>query len=697
MDPLNVGGMSLDALLEREWLISNGLGGYASSTTVGLNTRKYHGLLVAAMSPPVRRMVLLSRVEETLHLNGWPHALACNEYPGTIHPEGHRLLKAFCAAPFPRWAYQGEGWTLEKSVRLVRGENTVVISYTLLGADCGPAGQSDSVAPRRSTGVDLEIRPLLALRAMHDLAYQWNGRLGAENKSKRHHRIPPTTRTPEVFFAHDGVFNPSPACWYLNTIYRREEQRGYSGLEDLWNPGVVRWRLSPGQTVHFVCSAEPIELERTLAKLDATVEAAPTTAAEIVSTSSADTMRDALVAAARTFACDVTDGADAPFATLTGFPWSAPSVREALIAFPGLFLVTGNFPAAKAMLQSLATQLDHGLLPSCIPEKGSDSFYHGADVSLWYVNCLWQYLRYTGDEATVSRLLDAATEIVTNYRHGTLLGIATDGDGLLQTHAAGMGTTWMDAKVGEWVVTPRAGRPVELNALWYNALCIAAELCERFGRTSQATDLRELAAKAQAAFNERFWNAERGCCFDVVEDHGHDPSVRPNQLLAMSLPFPVLSIDRHPTLLEKVHRTLLTPVGLRTLAADDPSYQGRYGGDVVARDRAYHQGSAFPSLLGHWVTAYLRVVGRGATMRREAMKFLEPCLEHVQGVGLGHLCELFDGDAPHRPGGAIASAASVGELLRAYVEEILDQAPAALPTRAKTPQSVPSDKAITAS
>jgi glycogen debranching enzyme len=253
----------------------------------------------------------------------------------------------------------------------------------------------------------------------------------------------------------------------------------------------------------------------------------------------------------------------------------------------------------------------------------------------------------------------------------------------------------MDAKVGEWVVTPRAGRPVELNALWYNALRIAAELFERFGRTTQASDLRDLAAKAQASFNKKFWNAERGCCFDVVDDHGTDPSVRPNQLLAVSLPFPVLSIERHPTLLEKVHRALLTPFGLRTLAADDPSYQGRYTGDVVSRDRAYHQGSAFPWLLGPWVTAYLRVLGRGASTRREALRFLEPCLEHVQGAGMGHLCELFDGDAPHRPGGAIASAASVGELLRAYVEEILDHQPAALPTPAKTPQSVSSDKAIT--
>jgi predicted glycogen debranching enzyme len=678
MDPLNVGGLSLDALLEREWLITNGVGGYACSTSVGLNTRKYHGLLVAAMTPPVRRMVLLSRVEETLHVDGWPHALACNEYPGTIHPEGHRLLKAFCPGPYPRWAYQGERWTLEKSVRLVRGENTVVVSYTLLTAD-RPA--------------ELEVRPLLALRSMHDLMYQWNGRLGAENKSKHHHRVPPTLKSPEVFLAHDGTFNSAPACWYLNTIYRCEEQRGYSGLEDLWNPGVVRWRLSPGQTVHFVCSAEPIDLERTLRRLDAgdTAQVAP--AADIISTS--DSTQDLLVASARTYACDALDATQLSMRLITGFPWCSPSVRDALLAFPGIFLVTKNFNGAKALLQSLAAKLDHGLLPSGLPEDGSDAVYRGADISLWFVDRLWQYLRYTGDEETVSRLLDAVQEIVTEYRHGTKLGVAADGDGLLKTHAAGIGTTWMDAKIGDWVVTPRAGRPVELNALWYNALCIAAELFDRFGRTAQASDLRQLAARTKESFNGAFWNAERGCCFDVVDDHGTDPSVRPNQLLAMTLPFPVLATERHPTLLEKVHRAMLTPMGLRTLAPDDPCYQGRYAGDVVARDRAHHQGSAFPWLLGHWVTAYLRVLGRGVTTRHEAFKFLQPCIEHVRGAGMGHLCELFDGDGPHRPGGAIASAASIGEVLRAYVEEILDHQPAALPTPAKTPQSLASEKAIT--
>ena len=235
---MDIAAADLDELIGREWLATNGLGGFAASTVAGMNTRKYHGLLVAAMAPPVRRMVLLSRVEETVFHNGWPFALACNEYPGVIHPVGHQVLKAFSYDPVPRWAYQADGWTLEKTLHLLPGENTVCLSYTLLAAD---------------RSADLELRPLFALRGIHELMYQWNARLGAEPHPAGGLRIPPTSRTPEVFFAHDGKF-AGEGYWYLNTIYRREQDRGYSGLEDLWTPGVVRWTLSPGQTVFSLSS-----------------------------------------------------------------------------------------------------------------------------------------------------------------------------------------------------------------------------------------------------------------------------------------------------------------------------------------------------------------------------------------------------------------------------------------------------------
>jgi glycogen debranching enzyme len=274
-------------------------------------------------------------------------------------------------------------------------------------------------------------------------------------------------------------------------------------------------------------------------------------------------------------------------------------------------------------------------------------------------------------------MLPTIHQIIAAYRNGTELGIRADGDGLLQTRAPGTPTTWMDAKVGDWVITPRAGRPSSLNALWYIALCIAADLSRRFGQFDRDAELSVLAVHMKEAFNRRFWNEAEGCLFDVVDDHGNDPSVRPDQILAISLPHAVLDISRHQAVLQKVMGELLTPVGVRTLSPRDPSYQGRYGGSVVARDRAHHQGSAFPWLLGPLVTAYLRINGRGQEARRAALNMLKGCLQYMDDPGMGQICELFDGDASHRPAGAVASARSVAEILRCYVEDVLDLAPGA--------------------
>jgi predicted glycogen debranching enzyme len=661
MQALNVNSGDFDSLIGREWLSVNKIGGFACSTVPGLNTRKYHGLLIAAMTPPVRRMVLLSHVEEVVTCQGWNFPLACNEYPGTIFPRGDQSLRAFNPDPFPRWAYQGQGWTIEKSLRLLAGENTVVLSYTLLGGD---------------QTVDLELRPLLALRGIHELMYQWNGKLTVEEKSPGHHHVPATSRTPEVFFAHDGAFE-FDSNWYLNTIYRREQERGYGGLEDLWNPGAVHWSLRPGQTVHFVCSADPIGLDRILAKANEQWDEAA-----LVSKSQEEPM-DSLLRAADQFVLSVPRDPGAPDLAQTDFvaaqyPWAPPSPRHALIAFAGLFLVPGKFSAGRGLLLSLLDRFADGLLPSSLSETGGDAVYQGADVSLWFVNAVHQYLRYSGDEETIrGPLLDAVLRVVTSYRLGTKLGIRTDAQGLLQSHQPGAPTSWMDAQASDWVVTPRSGRPVELNALWYNAVRIAADLAERFGAAEKAEDLSELAASIKAAFNNRFWNDRNKCCYDVIDDHGYDSAVRPNQLLAVSLPYPVLSADRFEPVLDRVRSELLTPFGLRTLSPADPAYQGHYGGNIINRDRAYHNGSAFPWLLGQFVTAYLVVHGRGEGARSEAKAILQPCVNYLLKDGLGQLCELFDGDKPYRPGGALASAASVAEVLRAYAQDVLDQQPAA--------------------
>jgi len=696
-DGLPVAEMDFEGLIAREWLVANGIGGYASSTVPSLNTRRYHGLLVAAMAPPVRRMVLLSRLEEAVRIDGREVYLACNEYPGTIWPRGHEFLRAFSCEPFPRWAYQGDGWTLLKQLRLLRGENSVVISYTLLGGD---------------RPIDLELRPLLALRGIHELCYQSNGRLtAAEVRARDHWHVGPTSRTPEVFFAHEGAFDRRPN-WYLNTIYRAEQQRGYSGLEDLWSPGAAYIQLQPGTSTYFACSSEPFDLGEIVARArqqfdpcEATVappERAPAVAGD-PGAATADAVTAALIRASGDFVLmlprpgSTTEfrspgrvSGDSPGCTVQ-YPWNAPSSRPALAGFSGLFLVPWRYDDARSMLLSLVGRLENGLLPSEFPEDGSAPVYKGADIALWFVNAVHQYLAYTRDEATLRQfLLPAALRIIEAYRLGASLGIRVDADGLLVSGTPGIGTTWMDAKVGDWVVTPRNGCAVELNALWYNALCAAAEMN---GRASGAGDrtarLETLAASVYDAFNRRFWNESAGCCYDVVSESPscdasrppgpRDESVRPNQLLAASLPFPVLAPERHQAMLNRVRDELLTTKGVRSLSPRDPAYQGHFGGNVVSRDRACHNGSAFPWLLGPFITASVRAAGETDASRAEARRILEPCLSHLQTDGLGQLCELFDGDAPHAPGGAVASPLTVAELLRCYVEDVLGRKPGHTP------------------
>jgi predicted glycogen debranching enzyme len=656
-------------LLGQEWLATNGIGGYASSTVPGLNTRKYHGLLVAAMSPPLRRMVILSRVEETVRAASGEDSLACCEYPGVIFPLGHQRLRGFSNEPFPRWAFQGNGWTIQKSLELLHGENTVCLTYTLLTAH---------------DPVELSLRPLLALRGIHELMYQWNGRLFAENRGKSTSQlhVPPTNRTPEVFFAHDGQFESRPD-WYLATIYRRETERGYSGLEDLWTPGVVSWQLKPGQSVHFVCSLDPIDLETVLAKARDQSTAAITGA-----TTASDEIASALSRAASHFVVHgkATDPTRPSVGINTQYPWSAPSIRDALIAFTGLLLIPRRFAEAKSFLQSTIGLLQRNQLPSELSEDAISPAYRGTDVALWLFPAFHDYLRYAGDKAFARETLDTLLAIIDAYRGGKVANVQIGSDGLLRNRLPG--GTWMDARSEHWVITPRTGATVELNALWYNALAVASDACAKFDRPAISAQLLGEMTRVRSAFNDKFWNARAGCCFDAVDDDKVDDALRPNQVLAASLPYPVLAAERHAPMLQAIQQSLLTPLGLRTLAPGDAGYRGRYTGDIVARDQAYHQGTVYPWLLGPYIRACVRAAKASPQARAAARQLLQRCIEHLQSAGLGQLPELYDGDAPHAAGGAIASARSVAELLRAYVEDILNTPPQ-LPIALKNSQLAP--------
>jgi predicted glycogen debranching enzyme len=655
MRPISISDMSFENLIEREWIAVNGIGGYASSTVCGLNTRKYHGLLVAAMSPPARRLVLLSHVEETVWTSHGEFALSNNEYPGTIFPRGFQHLRAFNVEPFPRWAYQGEGFTIEKSLRLLEGENMACISYSLLTGE---------------KPITLEIKALLALRGIHELMYQWNGRLTADSKRDGLVRIPASTRTPEVFFAHDGEFRAEPH-WHLNAIYRRENERGYSGLEDLWKPGSFRWTLSPGQTAHLTCSTEPVELVRVLSDLEKVRENLDRRTSVV--TTEVDSRLEMLVRAAESFVvrAAVETSGERSVEVIAQYPWSPPGARAALIGFCGLFLTTGRLEEGRDLLLGLAAQLHNGMIPTEYPESGEAPTYQGIDVSLWFINAVGEYFGQTEDEATLPLLFAAVEQIVETYRVASGDILFRDAGGLIGTRSDRPARSWMDAQVGDWVVTPRRGRTVDLNALWFNALMTGSRLASKLGKTAAAKQWEDEANVVRESFNGRFWNAKLDCCFDVVTDDGADASIRPNQIFAISLPHAVLAAQRHQAVIQRVQDELLTPRGLRSLGRREPGYQGKYIGNVVSRDGAQHQGSVYPWLLGPLAAAYLKTHGRSAGNMAKVLQWIGPCLEYMEGDGLGQLCELFDGDAPHAARGAMASALSAAEILRMYARDIL--------------------------
>lgn len=636
--PIDLAGVELPELIEHEWLVSNGLGGYASGTVCGLNTRKYHGLLVAAMSPPVRRMVLLSRIEETLFVRGKLHALSCAEYPGTINPCGYSLLQKFSADPHPRWAWQGDGWTLTRWLRLMPGRNAVVLSYCLLGCE---------------QSAELLIRPMLALRSIHELSYQWNGKLSASRMGKkRMWRVSATCRTPEVFMSADTDFDAQP-MWYLSHIYRREIERGYPGLEDLWTPGQFAWTLRPGQFVHFVCATDPISVPEALAEIETREPFARRASIDPVERS-AEVLRRSLSVFLPSPAARGPDAA----VPVTSLPWAPPRVREALMAYRGLFLATDRVESGRAFLRWCAEHIEDGLIPTSLDETGGRASYDAADTSLWFVQACYEHLQLRPDDEPFVRdvLYPAVVRIIEQYSAGTTLGIRVDPDGLLRSAAPGMPTSWMNAKIGDWVVTPRQGKPIELQALWYNATRIAAEWCARFGDPVRAAVLDAAALQTRDTFNARFWHASVGCCFDVLTDHGADPSVRPNQLLAITLAFPVLDRSRWEPVIDTVGARLLVSGAVRTLVREDPGYRGTYGGDICHRDRALHQGVAHPWLVVELARAAVRSADRAPAALRHVLEWIEPIVHRIDGEGLNLLAEVRDAEPPHRWGGAIAAA-----------------------------------------
>jgi glycogen debranching enzyme len=637
--PITTGdGRLLSALTSREWLLADGNGGYALGTHAGLNTRKYHGLLVVSRPAPLGRVLLVSRLEETLVVEEdarIPLDTACYE-PGILHPEGYKSLQAFTASPCPSWTYEAAGREIRRTVELARDGSGVTVRWELV-----------SGAP-----ATLLVRPLLTRRSHHAVARQADLEpevLTAEGEVLWRARA----GEPATVLRFSGELVPEPAYFYRDVLYSVERGRGYESVEDLHAPCLIRFPLTPGSPAELRAVADD-EPSRTPVVTGAPASWRPRRPWN-------DAAREALCAAAEPFLIRGVDGSPG---IIAGYPWFEEWGRDTMIALPGICLATGRLETAYRILDGWAARLQDGLLPNRIGDRHAVET-NSADAPLFFVRAVDRLDRALRNRKRIDRFFAAPVfQVLDRYHEGAAHGIGVGDDGLLRAGEPGLALTWMDAIIDGEPVTPRRGKPIELNALYLDGLRFGAELADRAGEDERGATYRARMLALETAMRDRFVDPDTGWILDVVdlEGPGDGRAFRPNLLFALGAAqsaFPRAVAERN---LARVELDLLTPYGLRTLAPGDPAYAGAYRGDQASRDRAYHQGTVWPWLMGAYVDALVRVHGDGTATREKIEAALAPLLRHA--VDHGTLPEVFDADDPQQPGGCPAQAWSVSEVLR---------------------------------
>ena len=653
--------------LHREWLVTNGLGGYASGTVSGAITRRYHGLLIAALPNPLGRTMMLNGLSERLRLPDRTVVYTGAEELAGISQEQTVPVEEFrLEAGLPVWRYRIRGFLLEKRLWMAHAQNTVFIRYRLEQGD---------------GSLRLGLRPAIHFRH-HDAPVR--ATLAA------HYTLSVTEDRYEIADSSDlpvlrmSVVGASTAFTFdrresSDITYEEERSRGYEHQGLLWSPGYFRIDLKDGQSAALIASTESWEILRALGPESAWSAEIERRAALI---QSAPVAAQAGVAAELVLAADqflitpsgrTEDTARARAAgdelrsVIAGYHWFTDWGRDTMISLEGLTLATGRHMEARWILRTFAHYVRDGLVPNLFPEGSADGLYHTADATLWFFHALDRYVRATGDRATLSAILPKLVDVIERHLRGTRFGIHADpADELLSQGAEGYQLTWMDAKVDDWVVTPRRGKAVEINALWYNAMSLTAQWMDQERGSAGGRPYRERAGRIRESFNRRFWYAEGGYLYDVVDgERGDDPACRPNQVLAISLPCPVLDRVRWKPVLDVVTSRLLTPLGLRSLAPGHPDYKPRYYGDLRDRDAAYHQGTVWAWLIGPYVDAWLEV---NPGDRSRARRFLEAFPHHLDEACVGSISEVFDADPPFAPRACIAQAWSVAEVLRCWLK-----------------------------
>ncbi len=628
--------LSVPAALNKEWISTNALGGWASSSIADVHTRRYHGWLMASILPPSQRVLCFSRLMETFHSQSSSIDFSSAEYESCLNLEGVDRLNAFWTDPVPSFLYDIDGSTLLKQIYLLPGRNVCVVLYRLLD-------NQDTYS--------LSLRPLLNWRGFHHLTHTAVPGWSAECSGNQITATAPGGGRLRIIVS-SGMFREAET-WYHNTLYRQERTRGLDFLEEHWSPGIIEAEPRSGRVLVLVGLENDT---RNLSPSD--IDLPP-----LAPPHEADTrLTTVLKKTARTFVVRRGSGKS----IIAGYHWFSDWGRDTMIALPGILLADGAIEEALEVLETWSDTRHKGLIPNRFRDEDSSPEWNSVDGPLWFVNAVYKYWQYSQHTRRLSTLLDAVEDILENYIRGTLFGIRMDSSGLIYQGQPGLQLTWMDAKVHDQVVTQRLGYCVDVNALWYNALRCASQIEKAIGRNAKSWYYEAIAERVLAAFNDTFWT---GTYLKDTTPHGTE--IRPNQVLAASLPFTPLCQARIRSVVATCKRTLLIPYGLRTLDPSSDAYHGRYCGNAEQRDRAYHQGTAWPWLLGQFTTA-LKRSGEPCEMLWSLVLQFEP---HLREAGLGTISEVFDADFPHEPGGCISQAWSVAELLRAVHEDILCAAP----------------------
>jgi predicted glycogen debranching enzyme len=655
-------GRAPEFLRDREWLVTNGLGGFSSGTLAGMPTRKYHGLFVPNLAAPKGRHIVISRCDEfvtigedRIHLGG--AEFASDHSVG----ESHRYLKEFRVDHrIAVWVFEIGSRTIEKSIVMPHNQNTVCVRYRLLAGD----------------PVELHVRPYLSFRRQDEQPDQQLQNIFSLNVARNRHEI----RRSDSSIVLRLNMQPGPAAFVTEErsesdfFYRIDHDRGDAHFESAHSLGYFLARIQTAKPAVFVASTHSWEslqfdgnavFDAEARRLDGLLSLSPRVAADPFARQLAMAADQFIVLpGARLEETVLAQAEGSELRTvIAGYHWFGDWGRDTMISLEGLALCTGRYREAGAILRTFANYVRDGLLPNLFPEGDRAALYHTVDATLWYFHAIARYVAATGDETIISHLYPVLESIVQHHIQGTHYNIHVDEDSLVTAAAEGYQLTWMDAKVDGWVVTPRRGKPVEIQALWHNALRLMAQWARRTQRPSEQYE--QLATRVYDSFNRRFWNQERGCLFDVVDGpQGDDSAIRPNQVFAISLDHPVLDPRHWATLVDLVRHALVTPYGVRTLSADHPDYRAHYRGNLRERDAAYHQGTVWPWLIGHFIDAFLKVRPDERAVARGFLKHFE---QHLLDAGVGSISEVFDGESPCRPGGCIAQAWSVAEVLRAWV------------------------------